>query len=219
MPSDPRSGIRAALDAAGASEPLAAPPETGDLFADADDPAGWGSPLSGTAVFSDGVKRRGPGRPAGARNRTTREMVEFILARYPHPLIGLAEIVATPPAKLALALQRMGEDGQPIGTPDKDDRRWAFEFWRSCAFELSEYLATKQPRQLQTEDGLPPIFQVFMGGPGQGAAPGMAPMMGMPKNLANSMELVSDAAEVPREEVPQIDAPAADATGPELSGS
>lgn len=221
---DDRPGFAAALDAAGMGEPLAQDvADMADLFADEEIS---GSPVSGSAVFSgrDPVVRRGPGRPKGARNRSTKEMVDFILARYRHPLLGLADIVATPPDQLALLFVVMDpKTGKPVdgeeGKLTKEDLRRAMDFWKACAFELAEYVATKQPRQLQTEAGLPPILQVFMGAPGQPLGPGQGPVMGMQETSMKSMELIPDAVEVPRSEVPQSAPPAADAADVEPSGS
>lgn len=41
------------------------------------------------------------GRPQGARNRATREWMEFFLARYRSPLVGLAEVYSRPARQLA----------------------------------------------------------------------------------------------------------------------
>jgi hypothetical protein len=65
--------------------------------------------------------RSGPkgGRPKGARNRTTTEMIDYLRSRYPSPLIGLAEMWSRPPSELAkeLGLYRyvqvgFGDDGK-----------------------------------------------------------------------------------------------------------
>mgnify|MGYP001556561073 FL=1 len=44
------------------------------------------------AVIALREKRKGPGRPAGARNRRTLEMANFLLSRYASPLEVLAQI-------------------------------------------------------------------------------------------------------------------------------
>jgi hypothetical protein len=80
--------------------------------------AGQGSLFGAVPPDPDGVgelaelaERRGRGRPAGSRNRSTTEWSRFILSRYRSPLIGLAEIAAATPAELQTAL------GGPPTTP------------------------------------------------------------------------------------------------------
>jgi hypothetical protein len=62
-------------------------------------------PVERPGADPDAVKaaRKG-GRPAGARNRRTTEMLEYLRARYTHPLIGLAEAWSRPVAVLAAEL-------------------------------------------------------------------------------------------------------------------
>lgn len=225
---DGRSGIGADLRAAAdAAKPVDELLDTGDLFGDEPD---WGSPVGGGAIsrgLASPVQRRGPGRPEGSKNIATKRIVDFITARYPHPLIGMAEIVATPPQALAeqLLQYRDGADGEARlvngdnGRVEKADVKWAYEFWFKVASELSEYLATKQPRQLAGLEDLPPLFQVFLNASQAAAGGGQAPAFGMPKSSMFSMEGAEDAAEVPTSEVPQLPEPAADTAGPDSSGS
>lgn len=49
-------------------------------------------------------QRRGRGRPAGAENRTTRDLRAFLGATYRHPLVTLARIQAQDPLELARTL-------------------------------------------------------------------------------------------------------------------
>ena len=172
---DARSGISGALrELAEGAEPLdQAEAETADLFGDQTAPD-WGSPLRGSPVFSGGspAQKRKRGRPEGSRNLVTKEVVEKILARYPHPLIGMAEVAATAPYDLARTLLQVNAEGEERGRVTEEQLRWAYDFWFKVTAEFTEYVATKQPRQLMAEGGLPPLFQVFMGAP---SVPGTAP--------------------------------------------
>ncbi len=79
--------------------------ETVDLFGD--EGADWGSPVSGRGVCPGGaspVRRRGPGRPKGSKNRSTEEVRKFLLDRYRHPVLGLFDIASTAPEDLAKLL-------------------------------------------------------------------------------------------------------------------
>lgn len=77
------------------------------------------------------AQRAGPGRPPGSRNKTTREMVEFILARYRHPMLFLAEMYARPVDALAKELHC--------------DRKEAGQLQAECAKALLPYVAEKMP--------------------------------------------------------------------------
>lgn len=57
------------------------------------------------AVGEDGQElRRGPGRPPGARNRSTLAMLEYLQSRYQSPLVALAETYSRPVADLVAEL-------------------------------------------------------------------------------------------------------------------
>lgn len=225
---DKRSGFSAAVgEAIDRADPLIEEAEELDLFGD--DP-NWGSPV-GESAFSQGtqggiVRRRGPGRPAGATNISTRRMVEFLEKNYRHPLLGLADVAATPPHELAQLILPRDEDGEVASNSkgqryelSKDDMKWAFDLWFRCTTELAEYMSTKQPRQLVAADGLPPVIQLNLGSHQGGFAAVMDVPMGMPETsmITTHEEIGHD--EVPQSEVPQGDAPAANTGDPELSGS
>src|SRR5690606_32618396 len=57
-----------------------------------------------------GAPVRGPGRPAGSRNKNTEEWRKFILSRYRSPLEALAQTYCLPIEDLA---QRFGVTGKP----------------------------------------------------------------------------------------------------------
>ena len=88
----------------------------------------------------DAIERaRGPGRPAGAVNRATRQMREYILKNFTDPAVGLAvtglrsSLQATLEAALAIA----GTIGcKPIE---------ALDLMRKCSADLMPYVHSKQP--------------------------------------------------------------------------
>lgn len=86
-------------------------------------------------IIREGKAIARPGRPPGARNKRTEEWASYILARYRSPLIGLAEIVATPIPELAKALK--------CSTID------AATFWRQCSDSLAPYLHQRMPQAIE----------------------------------------------------------------------
>lgn len=77
------------------------------------------------------AQRAGPGRPAGSRNKSTQEWVDFIVTRYRSPLLFLAETYTRPVEQLAAELGC--------------DRETAFKHQREAAAGLAPYLHQKQP--------------------------------------------------------------------------
>ena len=150
---DPSGGFSAAIDAL----PVGAVPgsDTGQrsLFgAVPADPDGVGE------LVVDGP--RGPGRPPGAKNKSTDEWSRYILSRYRSPLIALAEIASATPAKLADELSR---------TLTKDKRvseLQALEMIVKAAEKLAPYLHQKQPIAL--DGGGAGLLQIVIGDVGGG---------------------------------------------------
>ena len=102
---------------------------------------------------------RGPGRPPGAKNRSTEEWREYLLSRYQSPLIGLLEIASRSPVELAkeLGLYRrvkVGENGE-LETKVLDIHA-AFAHQRAAMEAALPYLHQKQPLAIQG-DGVTPI--------------------------------------------------------------
>ena len=130
---DERSSLVKAIEAETGQPVTADPPGEAaiepDLFA--------GAPVLGE-LMPDGRRRKGPGRPPGATNKDTKAWADFILARYSSPLIGLAEVCATPIADLAKLLGcKLLE---------------AAEFQRKCRKDLAEYVHQKAPTQIQLNE-------------------------------------------------------------------
>ncbi|MDH3740543.1 MAG: hypothetical protein OER56_03000 [Hyphomicrobiales bacterium] len=132
---DDKSSLVKALEIEAGQELQADPPGTEeidvDMFA--------GAPVLGE-LMKDGRRRAGPGRPKGSMNKNTKAWATWIIGRYGSPLIGLAEIVATPVADLSYLL--------------KCDRLDAAEFQRKCRKDLSEYVHQKAPTQIEINEQL-----------------------------------------------------------------
>jgi hypothetical protein len=90
------------------------------------------------------AEKRGPGKPAGARNRRTDEMVRYLNTFGQGPLVGLAKVVNA---------IRFHDQGELAGMPDFTElaralgmkRSDAAAFWRSCAVDLAPYMHQKLP--------------------------------------------------------------------------
>lgn len=81
---------------------------------------------------------RRAGRPAGSGNKRTEQTVAYLLARYRHPLIVLAETYSRPTEELARILQCKKIE--------------AFELQIEAAKQLAPYVASKMPQALEIDD-------------------------------------------------------------------
>jgi hypothetical protein len=116
--------------------------------------------LAGLGEVAGGVPaKRGPGRPPGSPNRTTRQMAGLLRARgYRDPWEFLAALVSTPTGDLRRA----------IGSEDADK---VLEVQRKAAAELMKYTYSPMPVAVEhTGEGGRPVVAVMLGGAGQGDA-------------------------------------------------
>jgi len=88
-------------------------------------------PEHGRPDGQSAAPRRGPGRPPGAANHTTRAWRDYLLARYSSPLIAMAETYSMPVEDLA---ERLG-----------CDRLEAFKLQQKAAADLAPYLHGRMP--------------------------------------------------------------------------
>ncbi|MFW5920817.1 MAG: hypothetical protein ACOCUS_03165 [Polyangiales bacterium] len=149
MSGKPKDGLKAAVDAT--HDPAQAPvDEPGEQLGFLDEPAqSGGSPAPG------GGERRGPGRPAGSRNRRTEEWVAYITQRYGAPLEELAKVMAAGPFGLRDLRGPNGEplrdaDGKPLSTIA------AFHLWLQVVQTLMPYLHQKRPTAVEVS-AAPPV--------------------------------------------------------------
>lgn len=101
------------------------------------------------AVRQAVARRAGPGRPEGARNKSTVAMREYLLARGVNPLIALMRYALMPPDLLAAEL--------------KCSILEAFREWRALQEALAPYLFGKAAPL--DDDGKPvPLLSLHVGG-------------------------------------------------------
>lgn len=90
--------------------------------------------------------RSGPGRPPGARNKSTAAWRDYLLGRYPSPLVALAEAYTRPARDLA----------EELGCKPVE----AFQVQMRAAAELAPYLHGKMPVEVQVSGALPVIHMM-----------------------------------------------------------
>lgn len=133
-------------------------PGTGEATAETADPdAAQLALFAGQSVFGtirqpggDEIRPSGPGRPRGSRNRSTKDLVKLITATGKHPLIAMAEIVATPIDVLAATL----------GCKKLE----AAEYHRKVMSDLAPYVGQKMPTAVQIEGANAGMLVINLGG-------------------------------------------------------
>lgn len=111
-----------------------------DLFA--------GSSVFGTIKLADGREhsRGGPGRPRGP-SKVTKDLVKLIQETGRHPILAMAEIVATPIDVIA----------QTLGCKKIE----AAEYHRKVMSDLAPYVAQKMPTAVQVQGATAGTFTVL----------------------------------------------------------
>ena len=100
-------------------------------------------PEDADAAEAEIERGRGPGRPAGAVNRATRQMRDFILKNFSDPAVGLAVtgLRSSLQSSLEAAIALAGTLGcKPIE---------ALDLMRKCSVDLMPYVHSKQPLAVQ----------------------------------------------------------------------
>lgn len=149
MTSETKTGLNAAVSDlvdVDQATPDCMPGEQASLF-----------PLALAGESADVTYRRGAGRPPGAKNKNTEAWREFILARYPSPLQGLAEIMSRNVCDLAAELGYLKKDerGRVVRRPLPDELRELLKIQIAAMKELAPYVHSKQPIAVEAgEHGL-----------------------------------------------------------------
>lgn len=97
----------------------------------------------------DVIKRAGPGRPRGSQNRTTRDLVKLIESTGRHPILAMAEIVATPIDVIARTLNCTKLE--------------AAEYHRKVMSDLAPFVAQKLPTAVQIAGANAGMLVINMG--------------------------------------------------------
>jgi hypothetical protein len=109
-----------------------------------------GSSVFGTLTMgTTKVIPNSKGRPKGSPNRTTADLVKLIQATGRHPLLAMAEIVATPIDVIAATL----------GCKKLE----AAEYHRKVMSDLAPYVAQRQPQALQIEGANAGMLHLIVG--------------------------------------------------------
>lgn len=111
-----------------------------------------GSSVFGTIKEPDGREHKlgGPGRPRGP-SRVTRELVKLIEATGRHPILAMAEIVATPIDVIA----------KTLGCKKIE----AAEYHRKVMSDLAPYVAQRLPLAVQVQGANAGMLVINLGGP------------------------------------------------------
>lgn len=170
MADGPKEGVRAALDALGGAEIAQAKaceravlPSQRDFFQPEPDAGAATGEDSDEAARLDGalplgVSRaasRGPGRPAGARNRRTAAVAEYLVRRYGDPLEGAVSIGMRPLRELIEDLKAIAEaEGLPLGGSVMEIAR----FQAACREAALPYLHAKRAPEDDKGTPVTPVF-------------------------------------------------------------
>jgi hypothetical protein len=151
MATDPKHGIAGAINDAGMEIEA---PETADEGEQTELAFGADVPLF-PELLEDGEfssisrARVGPGRPKGARNKATKEIRDYILARHRDPLDALGEIISMP----LMELKKL------LGCDMID----ALKMQMAAATSLAPYLHQKQPQAIQVDETSQGVLLVQFG--------------------------------------------------------
>lgn len=121
-------------------------------------PLGEARPAGGG---TSGAVRRGPGRPKGAKNRSTEAWTEFLLSKHRSPLEVMASVANRSLRDLKAELEAAGF------TVKASDGIELLKLQLAAADRLAPYLHQKQPTAIQAEGG---GFALVIGSMGDGAS-------------------------------------------------
>lgn len=107
--------------------------------------------------------RRGPGRPKGSLNVTTRQMKTWLAARgYRDPLEFLAALTTGDPVEIAKAMMPAGEDGA-VAVPF-DAALEVLKLQVKAAGELAAYVHQRAPIAIDAPAAMRPLVVIQTGG-------------------------------------------------------
>lgn len=137
MAGETKDGLSTALETVGIGDPPGDDAEQLSLIDQSDDERN-GMALAFGDMGGKLDERRGPGRPAGSKNKRTEEWLEFLQSRFQSPLVALASTWTADTEKLAKELSiSKGE---------------AFEIQQSAAKAALPYWHQKQPMAVEIDE-------------------------------------------------------------------
>ena len=137
---DDKLGVRAALDLALS--------ERGQQAQQALLPLAPANGEDERGKIAAGLEPRSAGRPPGSINKKTSDLANYLLSRYRHPVIALAEIYSRPTEALAQDLQCK--------------RLEAFKVQKEAAAVVAEYVAQKMPRAVELDTNADTVVFAMM---------------------------------------------------------
>lgn len=138
-------GGQAVTAAAGAGD-VAGVPGDGDQRADGLLPLGF-SPLA----------MKGPGRPAGAKNRRTDLVAQYLVDRFGDPLTATMSVAGRPLVELVRELRIVASDcGMKLGATVMDVARWQ----QQCRIDALPYIHAKRAPETAKGDPVVPIIGI-----------------------------------------------------------
>ena len=133
-----------------------------------------GSSVFGEITTPDGQKiSGGAGRPKGSRSKSTKDLVKLIEATGRHPLLAMAEIVATPIDVIA----------RTLGCKKIE----AAEYHRKVMNDLAPYVAQRLPTAIEIPGANAGVLIINMGAP-HGENPSLDQVFGRVLDHAEQVE-------------------------------
>jgi hypothetical protein len=134
-------------------------------------------PDSGKDAQKKGIQSKGPGRPPGARNKSTEAWQQYLLSKYPSPVEGLMATYSRPVADLA----------RELGC----SRYRAFQIQQKAMETVAPYVHKKQPMAIENNGNelIPLVIQAGNFNTGDGDQQPQQGMQILDNNIQQNQQL------------------------------